>query len=80
MKCKVKKELTIERLNFPQWMPGEGYSDPLRGDYRKIMEYEFYEVTYGDIKCPVYRLIGVNGIKSCEWAGSVFDNSWEIIN
>lgn len=79
MKAKVKSELILDRLNNPQWMPGEGFSDPLRGNYKTIMECEYSEHLYGKIICPEYHLIGEDGVRSATFAGSVFEQYFEII-
>ena len=85
-KCKVRCGLgtlddkTILRLlNNEEFLPSEGYHDPLRGKYKSVMEYEYTEELIGDVKCPVYYLIN-NGIRSCKWSKSAFDSKFEIPN
>jgi hypothetical protein len=79
MKCRIKKLSKLVELNNPQWVPGEGYADDMRGHYEPIMECKYVEELVGKVKCPVYYLIK-GEIISCQWAGSVFNEYFEIIN
>lgn len=78
MKCKIKNKKTLDQLNNPQWMPGEGYLDSMRGNYEEVMECEYVEELIGNTKCNTYYLIK-EGIRSCCWDGSVFKRDWELL-